>query len=145
MKKDPGLTYVLILMFGDALAIVAAFLFAYFVRTNLDSRPFYFVQGPWEFTSTILILVPVWWIILALLGLYNKRVYNSRSRFSEIARSFAAAGLGMMFLISFEFFAKVRLFPSRSVALWALVFCFVTLVLVRLLTRFLRRLLSPHL
>lgn len=144
MKKDPGLSYILCLMLGDALAIIAAFFFAYLVRTNLDSRPFYFEKDIWSFIVTALVLIPLWWIILALLGLYSRRIYNGRSRLPEISRAFAAAALGMMTLISYQFFSKVPLFPSRSVALWALVLCFITLVLVRLLIRFLRRLFNAR-
>ncbi|MBQ7040589.1 sugar transferase [Candidatus Saccharibacteria bacterium] len=144
MKKDPGLSYILCLMLGDALAIIAAFFFAYLVRTNLDSRPFYFEKDIWSFIVTALVLIPLWWIILALLGLYSRRIYNGRSRLPEISRAFAAAALGMMTLISYQFFSKAPLFPSRSVALWALVLCFITLVLVRLLIRFLRRLFNAR-
>lgn len=139
MKKDPGIIDVLSLMLGDALAIVASFFFAYLVRTNLDSRPFYFEKDPWSFILTALVLIPIWWIILALLGLYNRRVYNNRSRLPEISRAFAAAALGMMTLISYQFFLKAALFPSRSVAVWAFVLCFITLILVRLFIRALRR------
>lgn len=144
MKKDPGIIHVLCLMLGDALAIIASFCFAYFVRTNLDSRPFYFEKDIWSFILTTLILIPIWWIILALLGLYNRRIYNNRSRLPEISRAFAAAVLGMMILISYQFFSKTSLFPSRSVAVWALGLCFVTLILVRLIIRALHRLLNAH-
>ena len=144
MKKDLGFTSVLCLMLGDALAIVASFFFAFLVRTNLDSRPFYFEKDPWNFILTSLILIPIWWIILALLGLYNRRVYNNRSRLPEISRAFAAAVLGMMTLISYQFFSKTALFPSRSIALWTLVFCFIALVLIRLLIRALRRALNSR-
>jgi len=90
-------------MLGDALAIIAAFFFAYLVRTNLDSRPFYFEKDIWSFIVTALVLIPLWWIILALLGLYSRRIYNGRSRLPEISRAFAAAALGMMTLISYQF------------------------------------------
>ena len=139
MKKDPGLAYVLCLMLGDALAIMASFLFAYFIRTNLDSRPFYFEKEPWGLFLSILILIPVWWVILALLGLYDRRVYNNRHHSREISRAFAASVLGMMALVSFQFFSKRALFPSRSVAVWTLLFCFIALILIRFLIRFIHR------
>ncbi|MBQ9029333.1 sugar transferase [Candidatus Saccharibacteria bacterium] len=145
MKKEPGLVYVLWLMFGDALAIVASFFFAYLVRTNLDSRPFYFEKDPWTFLLSVLVLIPIWWIILALVGLYSRKVYNGRSRLPEIARAFAASVLGMMILVSYQFFTKASLFPSRAVALWALIFCFVMLLFVRFIARFLRRALNTRL
>ncbi len=144
MKKDPGLVYVLCLMLGDALAIMGSFLFAYFVRTNLDSRPFYFDKDPWGLFLSVFVLVPVWWIILALLGLYNRRVYNNRRRAPEISRAFAASFLGTMSLISYQFFFKKALFPSRAVAVWTLLFCFITLILIRLAIRAVHRFFSAR-
>lgn len=145
MKKYPGFIYVLCLMLGDALAIMASFLFAYFVRTNLDSRPFYFEKTAWDILLSALIIVPAWWIILGLLGLYSRRVYNERSHFPEIVRSGAASIIGIMVLVSYQFFSKTALFPSRAVALWSLVFCFITLVVVRFAIRQIRRSVSTHL
>lgn len=144
MKKYPGIVYMLCLMLGDALAIMASFLFAYFVRINLDSRPFYFEKTAWDILSTALIIVPAWWVILGLLGLYSRRVYNKRSHFPEIIRSFIASVLGTMVLIAYQFFFKTSLFASRAVALWSLVFCFITLVVVRVIIRQIRRSLSAR-
>ncbi len=139
MKKYPGFVYVLCLMLGDALAIMTSFLFAYFVRINLDSRPFYFEKTAWDILFTGLIIVPAWWVILGLLGLYSRRVYNKRAHFPEIIRSFIASVLGTMVLIAYQFFFKTSLFASRAVALWSLVFCFITLVVIRLIIRQIRR------
>ena len=145
MKKYPGAVYVLCLMLGDAIAIMASFLFAYFIRINLDSRPFYFEKTAWDILSTALIIVPAWWVILGLLGLYSRRVYNKRSHAPEIARASIASILGTMVLIAYQFFSKTSLFASRAVALWSLVFCFITLVVIRIAIRKIRRSLSPRL
>ena len=144
MRKYPGLVYVICLMLGDALAIIASFLFAYFVRTNLDSRPFYFETTALDILFSFLIIVPAWWIVLWLLGLYNRRVYNRRSHSSEIVRAGAASILGIMVLIAYQFFFKTSLFASRAVALWALIFCFITLVIMRLVIRQIRRSMSTR-
>ena len=145
MKKYPGFVYVLCLMFGDALAIMASFLFAYFVRTNLDSRPFYFEKTAWDILFSALIIVPAWWVILGLLGLYSRRIYNKRAHSPEIARAGAASILGTMVLIAYQFFFKTALFPSRAVAVWSLIFCFITLIVVRLAIRKIRRSVSTRL
>ena len=60
-------------MLGDSLAIIASFLFAYLIRTHLDSRPYYFVSDPLRFTLSVAFMVPAWLVILAVLGLYNKK------------------------------------------------------------------------
>ena len=46
MKKDFGLVFRIFLMLGDACAILISFLVAYFARTHLDQRPFYFESAP---------------------------------------------------------------------------------------------------
>lgn len=135
MKKDPGLKLKISLLIGDTFAVIIAFLLAYLVRTNLDSRPFYFSKNPWEFIGAICILIPIWWIILALLGLYSSRIARHKTRFPEFGRLLAASALGVMVLISYDFFSKKGIFPTRSVALWAFVFCFIILLIMRGLIR----------
>ncbi|MBQ3305938.1 sugar transferase [Candidatus Saccharibacteria bacterium] len=138
MKKDSGSIYRVFLMFGDAVVIVFSFAAAYFIRTHLDNRPYHFAPDQWEFTWTALLFVPIWWLVLASLGLYRKKIILGRSRSSEFGRLFLASIVGMMTIITYDFFFQTDLFPVRPVALWALVLCFVSLVLVRLIIRRIR-------
>lgn len=75
MRKDPGLVFRFFLVLGDSFAIIASFLFAYLIRTHLDSRPYYFASEPLQFTLTVALLIPAWIIILASMGLYRKDVF----------------------------------------------------------------------
>lgn len=138
MKKDPGLAFRLCVMFGDAFAIVASFSFAYFIRTHLDSRPYYFDAEPLDFALTALLLIPVWWIVLALLGCYSKTVFLARSRAIELLRLMAASVIGVMTIITFDFFYRGNLFPVRPVAAWATVLCFFSLAVFRAILRRIR-------
>ena len=138
MKKDSGSIYRLFLMLGDAVAIVLSFAAAYFIRTHLDSRPYHFDPNIWEFTLTALLFVPLWWLILAALGLYRKRIILGRSRSSEFGRLFFASIVGMMAIITYDFFFQTDLFPVRPVALWAFVLCFISLTLIRAIIRRIR-------
>ncbi|MDO5480808.1 MAG: exopolysaccharide biosynthesis polyprenyl glycosylphosphotransferase [Candidatus Saccharibacteria bacterium] len=138
MKRDPSFIFRLIMMFGDALAIVFSFAFAYFIRTNLDSRPYYFTAAPLDFTITILFLIPVWWLILSLLGLYENSIILKQNHFHEISRLFTASCIGMMSIITFDFFYRDTLFPVRPIALAAAVLCFFSLTLIRSLLRAIR-------
>lgn len=139
MKKDPGLVFRLFLMLGDVVAIVAAFLFAYLFRTQVDQRPYYFESEPLNFTLTILLLIPIWLIVLAGLGLYHKSVFLRRTRLPSLARLFIASLIGIMAIISYDFFRGGDLFPVRPVAALAALLCFILLSLMRALLRFLRR------
>ena len=140
MKKDSSVVFFrFCLMLGDSLAIIASFLFAYLIRTRIDSRPYYFVSDPVRFTLSIALMVPAWLIILAVLGLYNKKIFLGRSRWQEISRLFAASSIGVMFIITFDFFVEGDLFPVRLIALYAMIICFFSLSLMRFILKFIRR------
>ncbi len=138
MKKDPGLIFRICLMLGDTLAIVFSFTFAYYIRTHIDQRPYYFTAEPEHFILTNLLLIPIWLIILASLGLYRKSVFLG-DRLSETGKLFLASCLGTMTIITYDFFEQGNLFPVRGVALWATGLCFLSLIVIRTVLRAIRR------
>ncbi len=145
MKKDPGLVFRIILIFADALAIIAAFLIAYLVRIHFDSRPYYFEAEPAVFITTIMLIIPFWLIIHAIIGLYRKSIIISHSRFPELARLFAAAIIDIMALITYEFFTGKNFFPTRTVAIYAMLLCFIMLCIFRGIIHYIRnRILRRH-
>lgn len=138
MKKDSGLVFHVFLIFGDAVAILASFLLAYFMRTHLDQRPFYFDSDPWKFVLSMIWLIPIYIIIMAALGLYKKSALAGRGRWREIGQLFLASLIGMMAIISYDFFFNVDLFPVRIMALYSVLCCFALLCLFRSLVRWTR-------
>ena len=138
MKKDFGLIFHVFLILGDACAILLSFLVAYYMRTHLDQRPFYFEAAPGQFVLSILWLLPIYIIILAAFGLYRKTIFLSRNRWSEVGRLFLASIVGVMAIISYDFFVNVDLFPVRVMALYAIASCFFFLCLFRQAIRFVR-------
>lgn len=131
MKKDYGIIFHISLIFGDALAITLSFLTAYFMRTHLDQRPFYFDSNPWQFAASMLSLLPIYLVILACFGLYKKSIFLGASRWSEALRLFLASITGMMAIISCDFFFNFDLFPVRVMALYSAAACFVLLSIFR--------------
>ena len=135
MKKEPGFSYRIFLILGDALAIIFSFSFAYYFRTHIDSRPYFFTSELTDFIISNLILLPIWIIILMFLGAYSR--YNLRRPMMLALRLFFASILGMMAIITYDFFmnnttiAASSLFPVRGIAVLMAVFCFVTLVIER--------------
>lgn len=144
MKKDSTFLSRVLLILGDLLAILFSFFFAYYFRTHLDKRPYFFESNLAGFILEIALLVPVWIIILASLGLYSKSILARQSRSREITRLFVASIVGIMAIISFDFFGSSDLFPVRTVALYSLVLCFCFLVLNRTIFRFIRDLRFRH-
>lgn len=142
MKKEPGFGFKVALVIGDALAIVFSFAFAYYFRVNIDHREFYFTSNLGDFVISMAFLLPVWLIILSSLGLYSKRVLRTRS--TQYWKLFLGSVVGMMAIITYDFFASKSighgsLFPVRTIALYALVFAFLALVVERTLIRAVRR------
>jgi len=125
-------------MIGDACAIIFSFAFAYFFRTHIDHRPYYFDSGLREFTFTIFLLIPLWWVILSFLGLYNKSIFLAHSKLPEFLRLVAASVIGIMAIITFDFFYQSGLFPVRIIALAAAILCLFSMKIVRGILRFIR-------
>lgn len=140
MKRESGLVFHLLLVVSDIFAILLSFLVAYLIRTHLDQRPFYFQSAPLEFVASILILIPAYIIILAAFGLYRKSIFLPKNRFSEILHLLLASIIGMMAIITYDFFFEVDLFPVRIMAFYAVLSCFFFLCFFRGLVHFLRNL-----
>jgi exopolysaccharide biosynthesis polyprenyl glycosylphosphotransferase len=135
MRREPGFIYRLFLLIGDAMAIVVSFAFAYYFRVNFDPRPYVFNANSWDFFVSILVLLPIWAVILVSLGLYKRSVVESR--LVTVWRLFIASFINTMGLISYDFFmtaitGRESLFPVKIIALYAIPFCFVALLLTRL-------------
>ena len=123
------------LVIGDIIAIVTSFLYAYLIRTHLDSRPYYFVANPGKFTLAIMTLLPVWIFVLFAFGLYSKKIIMNRSHLPEVSRLFAASIIGVMSIITVDFFLDSNLFPVRPIALYAVLTNFLSLVIIRSVTK----------
>lgn len=127
------------LIIGDIIAIVTSFLYAYLIRVHLDSRPYYFVYNPKKFIFAILTLIPIWIFILFVLGLYNRNIIMNRSRIPEITRLATASLIGVMAIITVDFFLDSNLFPVRPIAFYAILTCFVSLVVIRTIIKTIRK------
>ena len=119
------------LVIGDIIAIVTSFLYAYLIRIHLDSRPYYFVANPGKFILAISALLPVWIFVLFAFGLYSKKIIMNRSHLPEVSRLFAASIIGVMAIITVDFFLDSNLFPVRPIALYAMLTNFLSLVVIR--------------
>ena len=145
MRKEPGFAYRAFLIVGDVAAIVFSFAFAYYFRTHIDPREFYFTTGMGDFVASQALLLPIWLITLTSLGLYSRHVLSHRS--VEYWRLFLASIIGVMAIIAtYDFFAvgnpnisREPLFPNRAIAAYTIVFCFIVLVAMRTIIRAVRQ------
>ena len=139
MRKKSDIILRVCLLIGDAMALVLSFAAAYFVRVHVDPRPYTFESQLFDFTITIVFLVPIMLVILAALGLYKKSIFLGKSRLPERGRLVLAAVLSVAALIVYDFFKGDNLFPVRIMAVLAVGFSFVFLLVERILVRFIVR------
>lgn len=140
MRKKSDFVLRMCLIVGDALMLILSFAMAYFVRVHVDPRPYMFESQLLDFTSTVVLLVPILLIILAALGLYKKSVFLGRSRLPEIGKLILAAILSVAALIVYDFFRGENLFPVRVMAITSILLSFVFLVIERFAVRGVMRL-----
>lgn len=127
------------LVLSDVIMVAISFVFAYYMRTHLDTRPFYFQPDLLSFTVIPLMLVPVWLGVNLLSGLYSREVFIYRSR--EYARVFIASIISVMVMISYGFLTSEDIFPARAIAIYFVGINFIVMIMGREFVRFAYRLL----
>lgn len=132
MKNDKLRAFRIFLMMGDMIAVLSSYFLAYIFRIHLDSRPFYFAPNPYAFIASILILLPLVFLVIAMLGLYKKSIFYAKSKISEIGRLMIATAISSMAIITYDFFTDDNLFPVRIIALYSAAFCLLLLLVFRL-------------
>ncbi len=133
MRKTSELIFNAILPVVDFAAIVSAYVLAYIIRVKLDARPVPFPVQSETFLKVFLIVLPVWLLIFAALGLYN--LSNVRSRWEEWTNVFIGVSGGTMFLIMVDFFSRTPIFPARSIPIYGYIFSIIFVILARSLVR----------
>lgn len=133
MKQNFSFIYKVLLVAGDAFALVLAFSLAYILRVSLDPRPIALPVPARTYLMVIITLLPIWLAVFALLGLYTKRNYQHRPK--EAVRLLIGSFFGVLLLVTYDFFSPEVLFPAKLVPVYAALISFVLLWLVRSLLR----------
>jgi exopolysaccharide biosynthesis polyprenyl glycosylphosphotransferase len=121
--------YPILLILGDFVAILAAFTIAYILRVQVDTRPLVNNITALDFIQAFLMLIPLWLIINAFLGLYSKNIYEKR--IAEFSRVAVGAFIGMLMIIGFDYLSDFELFPARLVVVYAFILALSLLTIVR--------------
>lgn len=137
MKSDKLTIVRIIMILSDILAIVSSFGLAYFARTHLDNRAYYFIPNIWNFVFLSLSLLPIWLLINYFFGLYERSVFFYRPK--EYGRIFIVSIISIMSMITYEFFTGDNIFPVRIIAIFFIPINFLVMILGREFVRFIRR------
>lgn len=136
MKSNASLIYGLVLVVGDALALVAAFLLAYFLRGHLGHLPVAHPIHGTTYLKIFFLLLPFWILVFAFMGLYSNTIQEKR--FTELARLLIGSFVGLFFVTSYAYFSLHPVFPSKLVPVYGFGLAFVFLVVFRNLARGIR-------
>ena len=142
MKNGVSLIYNICLVFGDLLALLAAFALAYILRVSISSEPFPHQISSGTYLGVFLSLLPFWILIFALLGLYNSSIYEKR--FQEAGRLAIGSFIGFMFVILWNFVTIEPIFPAKLVPVYGLIFAFLFVLIFRTLARSIRTMLFHY-
>ncbi len=119
MKNNITLVYNVCLIFGDALALAAAFVAAYLLRVKYGIGLSPEEIGPSNgriFLSMFAGILPFWILIFAWLGLYNSGIYEKR--FKEFTRLLVGSFIGLLFIIFWDYVDDRTIFPARLVPMY---------------------------
>lgn len=128
--------YSLILVLADVLTLIIAFTLAYVIRVQYDNRPLLSQVYALDYLQASLVIVPLWVIIFASLGLYGSGTYNRR--LIEWSKIGLGAFVGILIAIGWEYVSEKHIFPARLVTVYAFFGSFLLLVFEREVLRFWR-------
>jgi undecaprenyl-phosphate galactose phosphotransferase len=136
MKSNASLIFGFILVVGDALALVVAFVLAYILRGHFGHLPVaHPIQGT-TYLKIFFLLLPFWILVFALMGLYSNSIQEKR--FVELGRLLIGSFIGLFFVTSYAYFSLHPVFPSKLVPVYGFALAFVFLAVFRNAARSLR-------
>lgn len=141
MKKRSELIFSLVLVPIDYFMMILGFVAAYFYRLGSD-KPLAYNIGGMAYLRYLVILLPLWVLIFAMLGLYS--LGSTRRRIDEVVKVFIASACGVMALIVLDFFNPEPLFPSKSILIYGFIATFVLITAARLIVSAIQRILFHY-
>jgi exopolysaccharide biosynthesis polyprenyl glycosylphosphotransferase len=136
MKNNASQIYNILLILGDFLALIAAFVGAYILRVTLSNAPIANPVPAQTYLGIFLLVTPFWILIFGLLGLYNNNIYEKR--FVEFGRLLIGSFIGLLFVIFLNFLSKEPLFPAKLVPIYGFGLGFLFLLIFRTVARLIR-------
>lgn len=135
MHKNSSIFFSFFLLISDFVAVLTAFVVAYIIRVKYDPRHLLEQISARDYLASILLIVPIWLLVHAYIGLYSKSIYANR--WSELYRVLVGSFLGILVVIGADFISAGNFFPARLVVVYAFILAFIFLLFSRLIARIL--------
>ncbi len=129
MKGRFSLFFTVLLMIGDALAIVGAYSIAFILRVKISDTPIATAVAADTYLESLLVLLPFVIIIFSITGLY--RTVRNDSALATAGKLLLGAFMAMLFMVFIDYFHPSIIFPAKKVPLYGLVISIVFLAIER--------------
>ena len=136
MKGRFSLFFTVLLMIGDALAIVGAYSIAFILRVKISDTPIATAVAADTYLESLLVLLPFVIIIFSITGLY--RTIRNDSALATAGKLLLGAFMAMLFMVFIDYFHPSIIFPAKKVPLYGLVISIVFLAIERSILYLLR-------
>ena len=129
MKGRFSLFFTVLLMIGDALAIVGAYSIAFILRVKISDTPIATAVAADTYLESLLVLLPFVIIIFSITGLY--RTVRNDSALATAGKLLLGAFMAMLFMVFIDYFHPSIIFPAKKVPLYGLVISIIFLAIER--------------
>lgn len=129
MKGRISLFFTVLLMIGDALAIVGAYSIAFILRVKISDTPIATAVAADTYLESLLVLLPFVIIIFSITGLY--RTVRNDSALATAGKLLLGAFMAMLFMVFIDYFHPSVIFPAKKVPLYGLVISIIFLAIER--------------
>lgn len=116
MKGRASLLYIILLMIGDALAVIGAYSVAFILRVKISDAPVINAVAADTFLQSLLILLPFNILIFSAVGLY--RTLRNDTLAATAGKLLLGAFLAMLFMVFIDYFHPATIFPAKKVVLY---------------------------
>lgn len=135
-RHQSSLVFTIMLVVGDVLAVLSAYIAAYIIRVSLDHTPITHAVSASGYFQSLLILLPFVILLFSLIGTYYGK---PQKKLAQMGRLLVGSFGAMLFMISIDYFANQPIFPAKLVPVYGLALSVIFLTVVRALLYGIRR------
>ena len=129
-KQRSSITFTLLLIVGDILAILGAYSLAYIFRVKLSEDPVANFVAAEPYFLSLLSLMPFILLFLILAGTYH---VNHKATMGQVIKIIVGALVAMLSLVTIDYFLNVALFPAKLVPVYGFIVSLGLLAIVRVI------------
>lgn len=118
MKGRSSFFFTVLLVIGDALAVVGAYSIAFIIRVKISDTPVVTAIAADTYLESLLFLLPFVIVIFSTIGLY--KMTRTDSVLATASKLLFGTFLAMLFMVFIDYFHPATIFPAKKIPLYGL-------------------------